>query len=133
MVPSRTPNTVVSEETAVFAGSEIRPSSAPQATRFRTKKIRESDGLVVLAYLWPGLVGFTPFILVPLLGSLLISMFQWPLFGSATFIGFANSQKMFSDPTFCPVLVNTVIFAFVYTALNLLLALAVSLWLNTKI
>ncbi|PDQ36448.1 MAG: ABC transporter substrate-binding protein [Candidatus Lumbricidophila eiseniae] len=133
MVPSRTPNTVVSEETAVFAGSEIRPSSAPQATRFRTNKIRESDGLVVLAYLWPGLVGFTTFILVPLLGSLLISMFEWPLFGTPTFIGFANYQKMFSDPTFYTVLVNTVIFAFVYTALNLLLALAVSLWLNTKI
>lgn len=114
----------------VVASSEAAASPAPPAPSGRPKR---GDGLVALAYLWPGLAGFVCFIVVPLVGSLVISMFEWPLFGSPTFIGVDNYVKLFADPTFYTVLANTVIFAFVYTALNLVLALAISLWLNTRI
>jgi multiple sugar transport system permease protein len=125
---------VVSEETAAPAAPPTRPFGVPHPTPPRRGgRKRRGDGLVALAYLWPGLAGFTFFIVVPLIGSLVISLFEWPLFGSPTFIGLANYQKLFSDPTFYTVLINTVIFAFVYTALNLAVALAVSLWLNTRI
>ncbi|MFE4948975.1 carbohydrate ABC transporter permease [Leifsonia sp. NPDC056665] len=124
---------VVSEETAAPAAPETRPFHVPHPSPPRGPKKRKGDGLTALAYLWPGLAGFTFFIVVPLLGSLVISFFEWPLFGTPTFVGFANYQKLFSDPTFYTVLLNTVIFAFVYTALNLALALAVSLWLNTRV
>lgn len=123
---------VVSDETAASAAPATRPFGVPHPTPPRSKK-RKGDGLVALAYLWPGLAGFTFFILVPLVGSLVISLFEWPLFGTPTFIGFANYQKLFADPTFYTVLLNTVIFALVYTALNLALALVVSLWLNTRV
>jgi multiple sugar transport system permease protein len=123
---------VVSKETAAPAAPATRPFGVPHPTPPRPKKSK-GDGLAALAYLWPGLAGFTFFILVPLAGSLVISLFEWPLFGAPTFIGFANYQKLFADPTFYTVLMNTVIFAFVYTALNLALALAVSLWLNTRV
>jgi multiple sugar transport system permease protein len=123
---------VVSKETAASAAPVTRPFGVPHPTPPRSKKSK-GDGLAALAYLWPGLAGFTFFILVPLVGSLVISLFEWPLFGAPTFIGFANYQKLFADPTFYTVLMNTVIFAFVYTALNLALALAVSLWLNTRV
>jgi multiple sugar transport system permease protein len=123
---------VVSEETAAPAAPPTRPFGVPHPTPPRGRK-RRGDGWVALAYLWPGLAGFAFFIVLPLIGSLVISLFEWPLFGSPTFLGLANYQKLFSDPTFYTVLFNTVIFAFVYTALNLALALAVSLWLNTRI
>lgn len=123
---------VVSKETAASAAPVTRPFGVPHPTPPRSKKSK-GDGLAALAYLWPGLAGFIFFILVPLVGSLVISLFEWPLFGAPTFIGFANYQKLFADPTFYTVLMNTVIFAFVYTALNLALALAVSLWLNTRV
>ncbi|MGD8166084.1 carbohydrate ABC transporter permease [Herbiconiux sp. P16] len=109
------------------------PPAPPAASAPTGKKKKPSQGLIALAYLWPGLTGFVFFILVPLVGSLVISLFEWPLFGAPTFIGFENYAKLFSDPTFYTVLLNTVIFAFVYTALNLVLALAISLWLNTRI
>lgn len=114
----------------VVASPEAAASPAPPVPAGRRKR---GDGLVALAYLWPGLAGFLCFIVVPLIGSLVISMFEWPLFGSPTFIGVDNYVKLFADPTFYTVLANTVIFAFVYTALNLVLALAISLWLNTRI
>lgn len=106
---------------------------APEPFPAEGKRKQKSDGLVALAYLSPGLTGFMAFIAVPLLGSLVISLFEWPLFGTPRFIGLANFQKLFGDPTFYTVLFNTVIFAFVYTALNLILALAISLWLNSRI
>ncbi|SDY53433.1 carbohydrate ABC transporter permease [Herbiconiux ginsengi] len=112
---------------------EVAAPPAPPAASAPAGKKKPSQGLIALAYLWPGLTGFVFFILVPLVGSLVISLFEWPLFGTPTFIGFGNYAKLFSDPTFYTVLLNTVIFAFVYTALNLVLALAISLWLNTRI
>jgi len=112
---------------------EVAAPAAPGPAPAQPVGKKERQGLVALAYLWPGLTGFVFFILVPLVGSLVISLFQWPLFGSPTFIGLDNYAKLFGDPTFYTVLLNTVIFAFVYTALNLVLALAISLWLNTRI
>ncbi|WP_394769236.1 carbohydrate ABC transporter permease [Lacisediminihabitans sp.] len=126
--------TVRLQTDAIASEEVVAPAPAPAlpvAPPGRPKK--KGDGLVALAYLAPGLTGFLFFIIVPLIGSLVISMFEWPLFGTPTFVGIANYQKLFGDPTFYTVLLNTVLFAFVYTALNLLLALAVSLWLNTRI
>ena len=103
---------VVSEETAAPAAPPTRPFGVPHPTPPRRGRKRRGDGLTALAYLWPGLAGFVFFIVVPLIGSLVISLFEWPLFGAPTFIGLANYQKLFSDPTFYTVLINTIIFAF---------------------
>ncbi|MFE2771294.1 carbohydrate ABC transporter permease [Microbacterium resistens] len=78
------------------------------------------------------MIGFVVFILAPLFGSAVISLFDWKLFGTPQFIGIENYLRLFRDPTFYVVLGNTVIFAIVYTALNLLLALTVALWLGTR-
>ncbi|MFJ2543855.1 carbohydrate ABC transporter permease [Microbacterium sp. NPDC087589] len=85
-----------------------------------------------MAFLAPGMIGFVLFILTPLFGSAFISLFDWKLFGSPTFTGIDNYVKLFADPTFYTVLGNTLIFAIVYTALNLFVALTISLWLNTR-
>ena len=95
---------------------------------------RRGDGPAAALFLAPGLLGFTAFIVVPLLGSAAISLFNWPLFGTPEFVGIANYVRMFTgDPTFYTVLGNTLVFAVVYTVLNLLLALAVALWLNSGV
>ncbi|MCP1429073.1 multiple sugar transport system permease protein [Microbacterium foliorum] len=85
-----------------------------------------------MAFLAPGMIGFVLFILTPLFGSAFISLFDWKLFDSPTFTGIDNYIKLFADPTFYTVLGNTLIFAIVYTALNLFVALTISLWLNTR-
>jgi multiple sugar transport system permease protein len=126
----------ISTTPGVAASSEaVAPATDQPALRIPAPagKKKKGDGLVALAYLAPGFTGFVFFIVVPLIGSLVISLFEWPLFGDPTFVGFANYEKLFGDPTFYTVLLNTVIFAFVYTAVNLALALGVSLWLTTKL
>ncbi|MDQ0770399.1 multiple sugar transport system permease protein [Pseudarthrobacter defluvii] len=89
-------------------------------------------GKLAAVYLAPGMLGFLIFIVVPLVASLVISLFDWPLFGAPKFVGLDNYVRMLSgDPVFWTVLGNTLFFAVCYTVLNLVLALALSTWLHS--
>ncbi|MBX7445710.1 sugar ABC transporter permease [Arthrobacter sp. MAHUQ-56] len=78
------------------------------------------------------MLGFLIFIVVPLIASLVISLFDWPLFGTPKFVGLENYTRMLAgDPVFWTVLGNTLFFAVCYTVLNLVLALGVSTWLHS--
>ncbi|WP_315582882.1 sugar ABC transporter permease [Actinomyces viscosus] len=88
--------------------------------------------LRVLAYLAPGMTGFIIFIAIPLIASLIISLFSWSLLGTSEFIGVENYRRMFSgeDPAFYTILRNTVVFALLYTAANLIISTGISYWLQ---
>ncbi|MBK0332588.1 sugar ABC transporter permease [Brachybacterium sp. MASK1Z-5] len=76
------------------------------------------------------MLGFAVFIVVPLAASLVISVFDWPLLGSPRFVGLENYRYMLAgDPAFWRSLLNTLIFAVLYTAVNLAVALGLSYWL----
>src|SRR5690606_7971074 len=97
--------------------------AAPRAGR------RHGGGIAAL-YLSPGMLGFAIFIVIPLLTSLVISFFDWPLFGTPEFVGLENYRYMLTgDPAFWVSLRNTIIFAVFYTAVNLVVALGLSYWL----
>lgn len=88
-------------------------------------------GKLAAVYLAPGMLGFLIFIVVPLVASLVISLFDWPLFGTPKFVGLENYTRMLAgDPVFWTVLGNTLFFAVCYTVLNLVLAVAVATWLH---
>ena len=105
-------------------------AAATQAPPQRARK--RGDGLRALAYLAPGMSGVLLFILIPLVASLVISFFDWSLFGQAKFVGAGNYQRMLSgeDPAFWTILRNTVVFAISYTILNLVISLGLSYWLQ---
>ena len=93
---------------------------------------RTGDGLKAAIYLGPGMLGFLFFIVIPLIASLVISFFSWSLHGGAEFVGIDNYTRMLSgaDPAFWTVMRNTVVFAVLYTILNLIIAIALSYWLQ---
>lgn len=86
-----------------------------------------------MLHLAPGMTGFVCFIAIPLLASLVISFYQWPLSGEPSFIGFDNYWRLLSgqDPAFYRILLNTTIFAIGYTAANLVICTAIAVWLHT--
>jgi multiple sugar transport system permease protein len=91
---------------------------------------RGRQGWPAALYLSPGMLGFAVFIVMPLLVSLVISFFDWPLFGAPEFVGLENYRYMLAgDPAFWISLRNTGIFAVLYTAVNLVVALGLSYWL----
>ena len=116
----------MSTSTPQIAREAAPPSRAPEASRRPRRRITGS----ALLYLSPGMLGFAIFIVVPLLVSLVISVFDWPLFGAPEFVGLQNYRhRLAGDPAFWISLRNTLIFAILYTAVNLAVALGLSYWL----
>lgn len=90
------------------------------------------DTLRIIAYLTPGMTGFLVFIIIPLIASLIISLFSWSLLGTSEFVGLDNYRRMISgeDPAFYTILKNTVVFALLYTGANLIIPTGISYWLQ---
>lgn len=90
------------------------------------------DTLRIIAYLTPGMTGFLAFIIIPLIASLIISLFSWSLLGTSEFVGLDNYRRMISgeDPAFYTILKNTVVFALLYTGANLIISTGISYWLQ---
>ena len=90
------------------------------------------DTLRIIAYLTPGMTVFLVFIIIPLIASLIISLFSWSLLGTSDFVGLDNYRRMISgeDPAFYTILKNTVVFALLYTGANLIISTGISYWLQ---
>ncbi|WP_314273795.1 sugar ABC transporter permease [Actinomyces naeslundii] len=78
------------------------------------------------------MTGFLVFIIIPLIASLIISLFSWSLLGTSEFVGLDNYRRMISgeDPGFYTILKNTVVFALLYTGANLIISTGISYWLQ---
>ncbi|MDO4717883.1 MAG: sugar ABC transporter permease [Propionibacteriaceae bacterium] len=89
--------------------------------------------LLAFFHLAPGMSGFVIFIVIPLIASVVISLYEWPLYGEASFVGFDNYARLLSgdDPAFYTVLRNTIVFAIGYTALNLVISTGIAVWLHS--
>jgi hypothetical protein len=78
------------------------------------------------------MTGFLVFIIIPLIVSLIISLFSWSLLGTSEFVGLDNYRRMIygEDPAFYTILKNTVVFALLYTGANLIISTGISYWLQ---
>ncbi|PHF04576.1 ABC transporter permease [Bacillus pseudomycoides] len=98
------------------------------------KKKMKWEKLVPYAFIFPWVFGFVAFTLGPLLFSLFISFFDWPLIGEVQFVGLKNYQDMFlNDPMFWDSLWVTVKFAALFVPFNLIIALFLAILLNQKV
>lgn len=89
--------------------------------------------LLALFHLAPGMAGFLIFIVIPLIASLVISLYDWPIYGEREFTGLTNYVQLLSgaDPVFYTVLRNTAIFAIGYTLTNLVICTGIAVWLKS--
>lgn len=95
---------------------------------------RGRDGRAALAFLAPSASGFLLFTLIPIVGSLVISFFTWPVFGEQTFTGLANYQTLFTDnPVFWRVMLNTLVFVLLYVPVNVVVSLGLALWISPRV
>lgn len=85
-------------------------------------------------FITPWITGFLAFTLGPLLFSLYISFYDWPLIGKPKFIGIENYTYMLTgDLDFWDSLMITLKFSALYVPLTLSLALLLALLLNQKV
>ncbi len=84
-------------------------------------------------FISPWVIGFLAFTLGPMLFSLIISFFDWPIIGDPSFVGMENYKVMFTqDPFFWHSLKVTFKFALYFVPLNIIIALGLAMLLNTN-
>ena len=91
------------------------------------------DGRAALGFLAPSGTGFLAFTLIPVVGSLVIAFFAWPVLGRRRFIGFDNFTDLLTDPVFHRVMLNTFVFVVAYVPLNIVVSLGLALWISSRI
>ena len=96
----------------------------------KTKKFN----LTPYLFISPWIIGFLLFTLGPLIFSLVISFFNWPIVGDAEFVGIKNYQTMLTkDPQFWASLGITFKFSFLFVPLNIITALILAILLNQNV
>src|SRR5581483_10366383 len=113
-----------------------RPPATFVGDAVERSRPRLSGGETAAAYgfLAPNGLGFLAFTLIPIVASFVLSLFDWPLLSSPSFVGLRNySDLATKDPVFGQVLLNTLSFVVGYVPFNLLLSLGIAVWLSSKI
>ncbi|GAF08892.1 carbohydrate ABC transporter permease [Paenibacillus pini] len=109
-------------------------NTSEQTAALKALKKRRWGGAAPYLFIFPWIFGFVVFTLGPLLFSLVISFFDWPIVGKVTFIGIDNYVEMFSnDPLFWKSLFVTLKFAALFVPLNIVVALGLAMLLNQKV
>lgn len=85
------------------------------------------------AFAAPHALGLMVFTIVPIVASLVVSLYNWPLLGDQIFVGIDNYTRLLSDPIFLAVIGNTVLFTVLYVPLNLIVSLGLAAWLTPRI
>ncbi|WP_040615010.1 carbohydrate ABC transporter permease [Oceanicola granulosus] len=100
------------------------------ATSSRRRR-RPVSHMVPWLFISPWIIGFVAFTLGPMLFSLYMSFFDWPIVGERTFIGLDNYVTMTTlDPQFWESLWITVKFALLFVPLNIAVGFLLALLLN---
>jgi multiple sugar transport system permease protein len=79
------------------------------------------------------LIGLALFTLFPTVMALVMSLFDWPVFGNRTFHGLDNYTRLLGDPVFRQVVLNTCLFVVLYVPLNLIVSLGLAAWVSPRI
>ena len=76
---------------------------------------------------------FSVFVFFPLVYAAYISLHEWSLIDTPTYVGAKNYGRLFNDPQFWQSLQNTVIFSVVTVPTSLFLGLMVAIGLNREL
>ena len=90
------------------------------------------EALTALMFASPWLIGFTVFLLYPLLASIYYSFCDYSVLRPPVYTGMANYRELFHDEVFWIAMKNTAVYAAWALPISALVALSLALLLNTK-
>jgi ABC-type sugar transport system permease subunit len=92
-----------------------------------------SDTKAAYAFIAPAIVGFSVFVVYPLVRSAYLALTRWNGLSAPEFIGFGNFERMFTaDPAFWPSIRATAYLVLLYVPLSLVLGLALAVFCNQR-
>ena len=96
--------------------------------------LNRRSALTPYLFISPWIIGFVAFTMGPLVFSLIMSFFDWPVTSAPAFVGLQNYIKMFTaDKQFYKSLVITFKFAAIFVPLNLVIALFLAMLLTQPV
>lgn len=84
-------------------------------------------------FILPALIGTFVFIIIPVVFSFGLSFMDWDLINKAQFVGLKNYSKIFTDPLFGKILLNTFVYAISTSIFAVIIPLVLACILNSKI
>jgi multiple sugar transport system permease protein len=106
------------------------PRAAPAPNSPRAKGVRWDRSAI--AFVAPAVILSLAFLIAPLIAAFVYSTAKISsLSGKITWVGLANYQTMFSDPTFYRALINTAIFIVLTVPLSMAIGLALAVLMNS--
>ncbi|WP_166982381.1 carbohydrate ABC transporter permease [Paramicrobacterium fandaimingii] len=99
----------------------------------RRRRDKRVDALTAAAFLAPGMLAFAVFVIVPALGGLVLSFFQWDLFGVPTWVGLDNLVRLFGDPQMWQALWVTILFVVLGVIPTIMIGFVLAVLINTKL
>lgn len=100
----------------------------------RRSALSRIESRQALGFVSPALIGFAVFTAIPVILSVVMSLYDWPAWGDREAVGLGNYQYLFTeDPNFLPALRNSAVFTLLYVPANLVVSLSLALALNSRI
>jgi multiple sugar transport system permease protein len=94
---------------------------------------KRGDGRVAAGFLAPSMLGLLAFTAFPIVASLLLGFFDWPVLGDHAFTGAKNYESLLHSAEFRTAIINTVVFVVLYVPLNIVVSLGLAVWISPKI
>jgi multiple sugar transport system permease protein len=94
---------------------------------------KRGDARVAAGFLTPSMIGLLAFTAFPIVASLLLGFFDWPVIGDHSFTGLKNYKHLLSSAEFRTAIINTVVFVLLYVPLNIVISLGLATWINSRI
>jgi len=95
-------------------------------------KESQREALAGYLFILPTFLGYTVFVIGPILGAIWISLTSYDLLSPARFIGLENYTRLFTDPRLRTVYTNTIFFTVFAVSLNVGLGLFLAVLVNRK-
>ena len=86
---------------------------------------KRSNGRTATGFLTPSMLGLLAFTASPIVASLLLGVFDWPVIGNHSFTGW-NYKDLLTSAEFKTALINTFVFVILYVPLNIVISLGLS-------
>ena len=106
---------------------------AKRLSRPKMGTLRRREELEGYLYASPWLIGFTVFTLGPIIASLVFSFCKYDVVTPMEWIGFRNYGELVHDPLFWKALYNTVYYTMFSVPLNIIVGLALAMFLNQEL
>jgi len=122
----------VSTRTEVASRAVSQPPGSTRPARRRLLTRRRAEWVAGYLFVAPDCLGLLVFVAIPMAFSFVLGFFQSNGFGSYTFAGFANYQRMFADPIFLKSVTITVIYLVLFVPLLFAASLGLALLVQRR-